>query len=38
MYNLIECSENYRKATDSLWNYYKDEAINLLLIIIIQIL
>ena len=25
MYNLIECSKNYRKTTDSLWNYCRDE-------------
>ena len=25
MYNLLEYSENYKKTTDSLWNYYKDE-------------
>ena len=25
MYNLIECSKNYRKTTGSLWNYYRDE-------------
>ena len=25
MYNLIEYSKNYRKATGSLWNYYRDE-------------
>ena len=25
MYNLIEYSKNYRKATGTLWNYYKDE-------------
>ena len=25
MYNLIEYSENYRKTTGSLWNYYRDE-------------
>ena len=25
MYNLFEYSENYRKTTDSLWNYYRDE-------------
>ena len=23
MYNLLECSKNYRKTTRSLWNYYK---------------
>ena len=25
MYSLIEYSKNYRKATGSLWNYYRDE-------------
>ena len=25
MYNLLEYSENYRKTTGSLWNYYRDE-------------
>ena len=25
MYNLLENSKNYRKATGSLWNYYRDE-------------
>ena len=25
MYNLLEYSNNYRKTTGSLWNYYKDE-------------
>ena len=28
MYNLIEYSKNYRKTTDSLWNYYRDEPSN----------
>ena len=28
MYNLIECSKNYRKTTGSLWNYYRDEPNN----------
>ena len=28
MYNLIEYSKNYRKATGSLWNYYRDEPNN----------
>ena len=28
MYNLLEYSKNYRKATGSLWNYYKDEPSN----------
>ena len=25
MYNLLECSKNYSKASGSLWNYYRDE-------------
>ena len=25
MYNLLECSKNYRKTTGSLRNYYRDE-------------
>ena len=25
MYNFLEYSKNYRKATGSLWNYYRDE-------------
>ena len=25
MYNLLEYSKNYRIATVSLWNYYRDE-------------
>ena len=25
MYNLFEYSKNYRKASGSLWNYYRDE-------------
>ena len=28
MYNLLECSKNYRKTTGSLWNYYRDETSN----------
>ena len=28
MYNLLECSKNYRKTTGSLWNYYRDERNN----------
>ena len=28
MYNLLECSKNYRKTTGSLWNYYRDEPNN----------
>ena len=33
MYNLIECSKNYKK-TSSLWNYYRDEPSDLLLLIL----
>ena len=25
MHNLLECSNNYRKTTGSLWNHYKDK-------------
>ena len=25
MYNLLECSKNYKKARGILWNYYRDE-------------
>ena len=25
MYNLLEYKKNYRKATGSFWNYYRDE-------------
>ena len=25
MHNLLEYSKNYKKTTDSLWNYYRDE-------------
>ena len=28
MYNLLECSTNYRKSTGSFWNYYRDEPNN----------
>ena len=28
MYNLLECSKNYKKTTGSLWNYYRDEPNN----------
>ena len=28
MYNLLECSKNYKKTTASLWNYYRDEPSN----------
>ena len=28
IYNLIEYSKNYRKTTESLWNYYRYEPSN----------
>ena len=28
MYNLLEYSKNYRKTTESFWNYYRDESSN----------
>ena len=28
MYNVLEHSKNYKKTTDSLWNYYRDEPSN----------
>ena len=28
MYNLLQYSKNYRKTTQSLWNYYRDEPSN----------
>ena len=28
MYNLLEYSKNYRKTTERLWNYYRDEPSN----------
>ena len=37
MYNLIECSKNYKKTTDSLWNYCRDELMMAETIIIFQI-
>ena len=30
MYNLLEYSKNYRKATGGLWDYYRDEPSNTL--------
>ena len=27
-YNLLKYSKNYRKTTESLWNYYRDEPHN----------
>ena len=31
MYNLLECSKNYKKTTGSLWNYYRSQPSNPLL-------
>ena len=28
MYNLLECSKNYKRTTGILWNYYRDEPSN----------
>ena len=28
MYNLLECSKNYRKTTGKFWNYYRDKPNN----------
>ena len=28
MYNLLEYSKNHKKATGSLWNYFRDEPSN----------
>ena len=28
MYNLLGCSSNYSMTSGSLWNYYKDELID----------
>lgn len=28
MYNLLECSENYYKKSENLWNYYRKEIDN----------
>ena len=33
MYNLLEYSKNYRKRTGSLWNYYRGEQSDPLLIL-----
>ena len=30
VYNLLECSKNYKRTTGSLWNYCRDEPSNLL--------
>ena len=37
MYDLLEYSQNYRKITGSLWNYYRDEPRNLFLLILLNI-
>ena len=34
MYNLLKYIKNYRKATGSLWNYYRDEPSDPLLLIL----
>ena len=34
MYNLLEYSKNYRKTTGILWNYYRDEQSNPILLIL----
>ena len=34
MYNLLEYSKNYRKTTGSLWNYYRDELSDEIIILI----
>ena len=31
MYHLLEYSKNYKKTTESLWNYYRDEIMNSIL-------
>ena len=31
MYSLLEYKKNFRKTTNSLWNYYRDEPNNFLL-------
>ena len=28
MFNLIECSKNFKETARSLWNYYRDESNN----------
>ena len=33
MYNIFEYNKNYRKTTGSLWNYYRDEPSNPLLVL-----
>ena len=37
MYNLLEYSKNYSKTSASLWNYYRDELMAVLQIILIMI-
>ena len=34
MYNLLEYSKNYKKATGGLWNYYRDNQIAVQIMII----
>ena len=34
MYNLLEYCKNYKKTTESLWNYYKDKSSNPFLLIL----
>ena len=34
MYNLLEYSKNYRKATGNLWNFYRDEPRDLFSLIL----
>ena len=38
MYNLLEYSKNYKKATGSLWNYYRDESQVILFLLILNLL
>ena len=37
MYNLLVYSGNYSMTSGSLWNYYKDEIMMLMLMIILQL-
>ena len=34
MYNLLQYSKDYRKTTGSLWNYYRDELSDEIIILI----
>ena len=38
MYNLLEYSKNYRKTIGSFYNYYRDELVVMLIIMIIQLI